>query len=947
MKGIFRNFSFLLVLCICFSVVCVSVSAEEVLPDADTVSNDDDEPYSSYLQKHSDAVNGKQEICLTGDLATAVNAKLEANYQGKNNVLVVSDEKTAEISWTVNMPEAGLYNVNTTYFSVEGRGNNISLAVTLNGTEPYDEAGSIVLPISWKDDIEIDKAFKVDERGNDVVPERIQVPMWITTSLMDSNGYYSEALYFYFEKGENVITLKTFGDPVAFHNITLLSLNKDTVDYEEYKSQNVDKKDYAPKNYIKKIRAERPSLKSNANIFPTYEKSDISIEPFDPVSLKRNIIGTNWSSVGQYIEWEFDVPASGFYKMGVKYRQNTSEGIASLRKVYIDGNIYFEELENLEFQYTSKFKKITFGNGNEGYKFYLTEGKHTIRMEITTGKYAETIRNLDECTDRMNELYRKIIMITSKTPDIYRDYDLAAEIPELLDSLTEISSVLKKSSKELKKLCNGNIDTIDLEEAVKILDKFVDEPYSISSNLNAYSNSNSSMATFVTSLCSQPLELDYLFLASGDAEIKQDNVNFFKSIYYSFLAFLNSYTDDYDTDSLAFQDKKVIEVWASSGREPVNVLKELISSSFYKENPDVYVNLKYVHTSVIQGVLAGIEPDVLISSAGAAVVDFAMRDVLEPLNNYNGFKEAASIYRPTTLDAFVFEDKTYALPETIAFDMMFVRDDIFDELNISVPKTWREFKDVSKLILHKNMEVGIPGTPSFYYTLLLQNDYNPYRDKNTRFDVQDKVAMNVFKEWTEYYTDLSVPMFKDDLNRFRSGEMPICIMTYSFYNNLSVAAPEIRGDWSMYPLPGVVDEDGNINHSSVGSVTGAVMLKSSNQKEASWQFLKWWAGAETQSSYGKQLEYILGSSARYTAANPDSFKNLLWTNLEIVAIEEQWNCVKVMPNIPGGYYIDRNIDNAFKAAAMNNANYRETLNYWSDEINKEVIRKRKQYGLDN
>ena len=134
MKGIFRIFSFLLVLCICFSVVCVSVSAEEVLPDADTVSNDDDEPYSSYLQKHSDAVNGKQEICLTGDLATAVNAKLEANYQGKNNVLVVSDEKTAEISWTVNMPEAGLYNVNTTYFSVEGRGNNISLAVTLNGT---------------------------------------------------------------------------------------------------------------------------------------------------------------------------------------------------------------------------------------------------------------------------------------------------------------------------------------------------------------------------------------------------------------------------------------------------------------------------------------------------------------------------------------------------------------------------------------------------------------------------------------------------------------------------------------------------------------------------------------------------------------------------------------------------------------------------------------------
>lgn len=940
MKGYMKFLSVFLNVCIIFSMTVALPAA------AEAVASDGGLSYAEFQGEHSDAAHPANDIILKGDGAETVNAVLETEYMGKTSVVKVATDVDAEITWIVTAEMAGFYTAEITYYSTEGRGNDIPLAVYINGRAQYNEAEGIVLPIAWKDNLELDEDLKSDVQGNDVIPERVQVPMWMTLKLTDSNGYYSEPLTFYLDKGENTVTLKTFSEPVGIYSLKFSNDKADLPDYEEYKVSQSGKTDNVTEGYIGKIQAERPTLKSDPYLYPDYEKSDPTVEPYDPLTLKRNIIGTNWSSQGQYLEWELEVPAEGYYNIGMKYRQNSTEGIASLRKLLIDGEVYFEELNNLEFSYTSKFEKIILGNGKENYSFWMTEGKHTLRLEVTTGKYANTLRVLDDSTDRMNELYRKIIMITSTTPDLYRDYDLDAEIPELLDSFTELAETLRNCAEALKKVCDGNIDTVDIEETAKKLDKYVDKPYIISEKLTEYSNCISTISSYVYSLCSQPLELDYLFISDADYDVEKDKVGFFTRCRYGILSFLKSYSSDYSLTSADSEDTQTIEVWTSSGREPVNVLRELISSSFSEQYPNINVELKYVHTTLIQGLLAGIEPDVFIQVNGTDPVDLAMRGVLEPLDGYDGFEEILDCYRDTTLDAFIFEGNTYAVPETITFDMMFVRDDIFEDLNIDVPRTWDEFKDVAKLVLHKNMEVGIPNSSNFYIALLLQNGYNPYQDNNTKFNVSKQAALEVFKEWTDYYTDLSMTLFKDDLNRFRSGEMPICIMSYIFYNNLSVGAPEIRGDWSMYPIPGTINENGEINRTTVGTVTGSLMLKSSKNKEAAWNFIKWWTGAEVQSSYGKQLEYILGPSARYTAANTEAFSKLLWTSSEMKAIEEQWESVKVMPNIPGGYYIARNLENAFKATAMNGKNYRESLTYWAEEINKEISRKREQYGLD-
>ena len=92
--------------------------------------------------------------------------------------------------------------------------------------------------------------------------------------------------------------------------------------------------------------------------------------------------------------------------------------------------------------------------------------------------------------------------------------------------------------------------------------------------------------------------------------------------------------------------------------------------------------------------------------------------------------------------------------------------------------------------------------------------------------------------------------------RFRLGECPIIISDYTLYNNLQVSAPDIKGLWGMAPVPGIVMEDGTINNAVGSTGQACVVMKSSKDLEASWEFLKWWTSADTQIAYGLKPELL-------------------------------------------------------------------------------------------
>jgi ABC-type glycerol-3-phosphate transport system substrate-binding protein len=240
-------------------------------------------------------------------------------------------------------------------------------------------------------------------------------------------------------------------------------------------------------------------------------------------------------------------------------------------------------------------------------------------------------------------------------------------------------------------------------------------------------------------------------------------------------------------------------------------------------------------------------------------------------------------------------------------------------------------------------EAGM-GTRHILTTLMLQNNISVYTDDKTRTTFTEDASVEAFKTWCGLYTMYGLPLWYDFYNRFRIGIMPLGIQGYWMYNNLSVAAPELRGLWAMTPIPGTRQKDGTVNRAEGAAGEGAIIIKGTKDLDAAWAFLKWWTGADAQARYGQELEMLMGPAARYNTANTEAFSRLPWSAAEQALIKEQWQSVTEIPVVAGGYYTARNIDNAFRRVVQQMENPRDMLLRFNKDINDEIARKQQEFG---
>jgi ABC-type glycerol-3-phosphate transport system substrate-binding protein len=189
--------------------------------------------------------------------------------------------------------------------------------------------------------------------------------------------------------------------------------------------------------------------------------------------------------------------------------------------------------------------------------------------------------------------------------------------------------------------------------------------------------------------------------------------------------------------------------------------------------------------------------------------------------------------------------------------------------------------------------------------------------------------------------------------RFRTGECPIIISDYTTYNNLQVSAPDIAGLWDFTVVPGVENEDGTINHTTGSAGLADIIMANTEHPQESWEFLKWWTSTETQTLYGREMESLMGASARVATANLEALANLSWPIKDYKELMEQFAQVQGIPQVPGGYYTWRNVNNAFYSVTTDSsstgksymATPREELMDNVLYINAEIDYKREEFGL--
>ena len=129
-----------------------------------------------------------------------------------------------------------------------------------------------------------------------------------------------------------------------------------------------------------------------------------------------------------------------------------------------------------------------------------------------------------------------------------------------------------------------------------------------------------------------------------------------------------------------------------------------------------------------------------------------------------------------------------------------------------------------------------------------------------------------------------------------------------------------------------------------------MMMKKTKDKEASWEFMKWWSSTDVQTQYGKEMEGLMGEAARYPTANVEAFANLPWPTDDYEALESQFQKVQGIPQVPGSYYTWRNINNAFYSVVVADDDKkmqpREALYEYIEYINSEITNKRQEFGME-
>ncbi|MDR0987487.1 MAG: extracellular solute-binding protein [Ruminococcus sp.] len=879
-------------------------------------------------------------------------------FEGKKDI-IVWENQSGSLNFNVIVPESGNYNIMMSYYPIVGRNSVSEASVLIDGVSPYDSATRIEVPRRFMSEHPI----VTDSRDNEMLSPQVESPTWLVTPFKDNDGLFNEPLLFYLEKGAHVITIESEKAAFAIEYIKLYN-EKPVAAY--VKPSEAELAQNANAETIK-LQGEKYAYTNNQSIVPVAVRNEYGLEPSNPVKQRYNAVGV-WDKAGQAVEWQFNVSTAGYYKVYIKARQNELRGLASNRRLYIDGVVPSDAFDAIKFEYSTDWVSITATDeaGDPAY-VYLEPGKHTISLESIPGEIGDVMRVLDGVVYDINNYYMDILMITGPNPDQYTDYNIHIEIPGIVDDFNRIADELMAQMAEVERIAGTKGTTATaLERMAQVLYNCAKYPRRIPNSIRntAIKSGVSATSAWMRQNRAQPLRVDYIEIVPATKEPQSDSVNIFKAAGFAIEGFVGSFFEDYTR--LSDFTAESIDVWVNVGRDQTNIVKQMTDGEFTEEYK-VPVAINLVQGTIMEAVLAGKGPDVALFLGGEFPINLAIRGLLQNVDDYEGFDEVAARFQSEALVPYQFEGKTYGIPIVRSFPALFYRKDLLAEVGVTEPpETWDDLINILPALQRKYMQPGLilpmsvaagNGTvtsiqPSVevghtFALMMLQRGDNWYNADHTATTFTTPQAYESFETWTDFYNIYKFDQVYDAFTRFRTGEAPIVIQNYNtFYNQLNVAAPEIKGLWDFTLVPGTVQEDGTISHAANSGTTGAIILKSCNNADGAWKFIKWFTDTDAQVEYARNVEGVLGPLGRVDTANVEALQRLNWSASELAVINAQMDELREIPITPSAYVVTRELMNAFREVVNNKYNPRYELNEYNVKINNEILRKRENLGLD-
>jgi len=918
--------------------------------------------YKSYIAKYTDAAKPMEEVTVDVTKFRAEDgAQCElTDFDGESGCVSWLDSE-GSISWDFEVKTTGLYNAEMFYHPIAASNTTVELEMKIDGESPFDEVKLTELDRYWKNEtaIEYDALKKNQKR-----PPQVEYDCWVTYPIKDKDGLINTPYFFYLTAGKHTLTLTGIKTNLYIKGIRFFN-SEALPTYEQIKptEQQINDTPALPNNQAILIEGETPKYTTASTLYPTYDRTDYTVSPSHPVNKRYNTIGAEtWDQSTQTIVWDVEVPAAGYYSINVKARQNTMRGFFSNRRVYVNGVVPCEELDDVKVQYDPNWQSVTLkdNNGNPLY-VYLNAGVNTIALEAIPGDIGAVMQRLDDLIYNLNYYYRRILMITGPSPDEFNDYFLEEQIPELVGVFQSTIDQLYAEKAGIEEITGQGSEASTLQTMAVILQMAVDDTQDIPMMLSSIKDQISAVSAWMRDYRDQPLEVDYLEVKTVHDKFKDASSNFFQAFAFGFQSFIGSFFEDYT--SISDSTTKALNVWVSLGRDQATVVNELVASEYNPEH-STQIAIRLVQGAILEATLAGKGPEVALFIGGDFPVVCASRGLLVNLKNFTDYETVSERFTPDVSTLYEFNGGIYGLPLEESFPMMFYRTDVLEELGYhEPPESWdtlikmlpdlqRKYLDVG-LILPANISSQVFDAGNTFVLLMLQTGQSLYNfdEKSNQYistTFETEAAVEAFTQWTKFYNVYDFEQTYDAFTRFRTGEMPILIQNYAtFYSQLNVAAPEIKGLWDFTHVPGSyrdVNGEKVLDYTSNSGSSGAVIFKSCSDTQAAWDFIKWFTETDVQVEYGKTIEAIMGPMGRYATANVEALSKLNWSTSEYNKIRDQMDNLREVPIIPASYAVTRNVYNAFRAVVNNGKNPRFQLSSYNRDINEEIIRKLKDLG---
>ena len=889
------------------------------------------------------------------EVAVDIDEAIVVSPEGADDEAVASAGYEEQIRYQVDVEEAGFYLVALQYRVEESAMNNLTVELELDNETPFREAATLNVPLIWKDE---SKNFTLDSYGDEALPNQLRVDEWRELFIHNNTYSTTRPMELYLEAGSHEISFTNLSADILYLAEMTLDAATDYPSYSEYRSEqgslsatNSERLETIPAiSYIEK----------NSSFVRLASQKNPALEPYDPVDKKINIVdGGGWNKAGQSITYAIEVPVEGDYALDFHY-YNGKDDFTVFRTIAVDGEIPFAEMIDVAFPYSNrKWDNMTVANEDgDPYLLRLTAGKHTITMTATQGLVAPSVDRLQLLINHINQFALDIRKITGKDIDKNRTWRLTSYLPETEDYLEAYEVLISDIIRELMAYApNGSASTTlsFLNKALAKLDMMQEKPDELPLYFeDLYSGTGSvtqMLGETIDRLNNAGLSLHAIYLSGAEATLPPARAGFISTLWGTIQSFLSTFTSD---KYVIRNDEEAVNVWVSRPITYVDIMQKMVDSDF-TPSTGIKVKLSVMPDAnkLILSNAAGNTADVALGLPSYMPYDIAIRGAAYPLSSFDDFWSVAQQSTPGAYIPYVFNDEVYAMPETLDFQALVYRKDVFNSLGIEVPDTWDEIINILPTLQRYGMNfyhtiAGGVATKWFYQTspLIYQNGGGLYETDGYFAAIDEPAAVQGLSFLADLFTTYSMPVQVPNFyNSFRYNQLPIGMIDFNTYLQLLNAAPELKGQWELADHPGTEQEDGSISRWFIANGTGAVIMNKTDMPDEAWSFLKWWTGANTQTEYANALSSTYGPEYVWLSGNLTAAANapIPQQDKEVIMRQVEW--LRDVPRTPGQYMLERGLSDVWSQAVQNGTYPRVAIDQQMIVINREIRRKMLEFGF--